>query len=347
MKKLIYLSVIFLFALDVSFAQSDYPSILRQRNEEYTNILNQRSEDYSNILQYELWSAQKREEYARWKEQSASVATNENVPSGRQSPAVVPQMKVWVVIVGVGRYHQDDISDLDYTKDDAYRMYSFYQSIEGGSLPDEQITILLDRDATRENVVPALVDMYRKADENDAIVFYFSGHGLPGAFVLHECDGEVYEDYKGWLLHEELNYIFEQSPARYKYIIADACHSGYLAELSVQTETETKTKSIAQKSYYQAFETKKKGFVMMLSSMGKELSIEAGGFSQGLFSYFLIRGLKGDADSNEDGIVTVTELYDFVDAGVKYGSDGTQNPVLAGDYYAAMPIAVVRRKQNQ
>jgi uncharacterized caspase-like protein len=32
----------------------------------------------------------------------------------------------------------------------------------------------------------------------------------------------------------------------------------------------------------------------------------------GLFTYYLLRGFKGDADANRDGIVTVNELYQYV-----------------------------------
>lgn len=316
MKQFIFISFILLFAMSTAFAQEDYEAWLKKRNQEYA-AFQQRYDD---------WANKQRDEYARWKAQRA----------GRQPQVAAPAMKVWVVIVGVADYaYNEYLQDLTYTKDDAYRMYSFYQSVEGGSLPGEQINLLLDRDATQENVTNALAEMCHKAGKDDAIVFYFSGHGGQGYFSLYDCS-----PYGGVLLHNELADMFGRSPAKYKYIIADACHSGSLVEATAGKES--KSKSAAGSSYYQAFEKTKAGFVMMLSSMKEESSLEIGGLRQSLFSYYLIRGLKGEADLNKDKVVSVTELYDYVDLGVGIRSGGDQTPVLAGDYDDSMPIATVR-----
>jgi uncharacterized caspase-like protein len=138
------------------------------------------------------------------------------------------------------------------------------------------------------------------------------------------------------LLHRELNTVFEQSPARYKYLVADACHSG-------SSVNQYNTRDIkARGTFYQAFEKEKSGFVLLLSSMGDEVSLETSGKRQGIFSYYLLRGLKGECDNNHDKTVSVIELYDFVDKNVKIFTNGSQNPVIAGKYDETLPMAVVR-----
>jgi hypothetical protein len=57
--------------------------------------------------------------------------------------------------------------------------------------------------------------------------------------------------------------------------------------------------------------------VLMMSSKAEETSIEYRGLRQGVFSYYLIKGLKGEANSNRDKIVTITELYDYVKKNVR------------------------------
>jgi uncharacterized caspase-like protein len=246
---------------------------------------------------------------------------------------------VWVVIVGVATYKVPDIN-LNYTDDDAYKMYAFYKSPEGGSLPDKQIALLIDEEATRSNVLEAITKTYSQAGKNDAIIFYFSGHGAEGAFITHEFDGDV-TNYKGLLLHDELHAVFEQSKARYKYIVADACHSGSAKKSLKQQNAASKSVS-GNGAFYQAFDHTSGGFVMLLSSMSSETSIETSGVRQGIFSHYLLRGLKGESDRNADRIVSVTELFDYVDAGVKGFTQGKQNPVLFGNYDESMPLAVVR-----
>jgi hypothetical protein len=255
-------------------------------------------------------------------------------PSQPSPQAVNPDVRIWVVIVGVAAY--EHVKPLTYTKDDAYRMYAFYKSPEGGSLPDRQITLLIDDDANRKNIMKAIRDTYSQAGKDDIIIFYFSGHGAKGAFITGEFNREDMEDDKGVLWHDELQSVFEQSPAKYKYLIADACHAGsFTASASQQTETDSRD------AFYQAFEQSKGGFVLLLSCMGDEVSLETRGVHQGVFSHYLLRGLKGEGDSNKDRIVSVTELFDYVNANVKDFTRGKQNPVISGNYDETLPIAAV------
>ena len=77
---------------------------------------------------------------------------------------------------------------LRYTDDDAYRFYAFLKSPEGGALPDEQIRILIDEEATREGVLEAMADVFGQAGPKDLVLFYFSGHGLNGSFLPIDFD---------------------------------------------------------------------------------------------------------------------------------------------------------------
>lgn len=327
---------------------------------------------------YETWAKQKREEYSQWQKMRAEIvshlpsnpdadrigsfidqgfgetpvkpqqptttAPQTQTPSQntqQTTPQVAPtittssKMKAWVVIVGVADYQMEE-NRLNYTDDDAYKMYAFYKSPEGGSLPDEQIVLLIDEEATRANIASAIRKVYSSAGKDDMLIFYFSGHGTEGAFITYEFDGYLYDNYAGLLLHEELNAVFEKSPARYKYIIADACHSG-------SSVNQYKTREIKPKgTFYQAFEREESGFVLLLSSMGDEYSLEFSGKRQGIFSYYLLRGLKGECDTNNDKTISVIELYDFVNKNVQTFTKGKQNPVIAGKYNETLPMSVVR-----
>jgi len=308
---------------------------------------------------YETWRQKKEQEYTKWQKLRGEVA---GLPTSPEQEAISgfisegfgeaqaaspqpappsaapsqqplsPNMRIWVVVVGVADYV--GVGKLNYTDDDAYRMYAFYKSAEGGSLPDNQISVLIDEDATRKNVMQAMNDVYAKAGRNDAIIFYFSGHGAQDAFVTREYDGATTNN-RGLLLHDEIHRIFERSEARYKYIIADACHSGSWARRDMQRTAPTGA------AYYQSFENATGGFVLLLSSMGDEYSLERSGIRQGIFSHYLIRGLKGEADTNRDNVVSVVELFDYVKANVTTSTDHKQNPVLSGNYQGNPPISIL------
>jgi hypothetical protein len=305
---------------------------------------------------FESWRKQKAGEYTRWQELRAETG---GLPASKRqqaigsfidegfghapaagvthpahvSAAAAAGMRVWAVVVGVADYRH--IPGLNYTDDDGYRMYAFYKSPEGGSLPDDQIRVLIDEEATRSNVMRAMEEVYSGATERDAIVFYFSGHGARSAFLMQEYNG-AQADRRGILMHHEIQAIFDRSPARYKYIVADACHSGNWVQQGL------KSAAAAEQQYYQAFERAGGGSVLLLSSMGNEYSIESSGVRQGVFSHFLIRGLKGEADANSDRVVSVIELFDFVSANVVRSTNRRQTPVLSGDYKNNPPVSVVR-----
>ncbi len=260
--------------------------------------------------------------------QAAEVAVEKPVAP---SPAaiVIPPSKVWAVVVGVASY--DHMPVLRYTDDDAYRFYAFLKSLEGGALPDEQVRVLIDEEATRENILSTMDEVFGMAGPNDLIIFYFSGHGLNGSFLPIDFDG-----YNNKLAHEEVAAAFNKSKARFKLCLADACHSGSLIAMrSAEPEPELV-------KFYTSLAKSVSGTALLMSSKAEETSLESAGLRQGVFSHFLIRGLKGEADVNKDKVVTVQELFDFINERVRDYTGNRQSPVIKGTYDPKMPVAVVR-----
>ena len=238
------------------------------------------------------------------------------------------EVKIWSVVVGVSTY--DHMPALRFTDDDAYRFYAFLRSPEGGALKDEQIKILVDEDATRNNIIGALRSTLLKADENDVIIFYYSGHGLEGSLIPVDYDG-----FNNRLMNEEIKQIFDESNAKHKVIFSDACYSGSLLAMK-------STVNNMMNKYYQSFEETEGGLAFLTSSKSEEVSLEDGGLRQGVYTHFLIRGLNGEADTNQDKIVSVSELFDFVRDGVRQYTGNIQTPVITGNYDPNMPVAAIR-----
>ena len=242
-------------------------------------------------------------------------------------------VKIWAVIVGVGRY--TSMPSLKFTDDDAFRMYSFLKSPEGGALPDNQIAILVDESATRANIIKTMRQYFLKADANDVVMLYYSGHGLEGCFLPVDYDG-----YNNKLRHEEVKQIFNESKAKHKLCIADACHSG---SLNLGEGLAAKGPApVTLQRYYQAFEDADGGIALLMSSKAEELSLEDQGLRQGVFTYYILRGLKGAADGNGDYLITIKELYSYVYSKVREYTAGVQTPVLTGTYDDMMPVAFRR-----
>ncbi len=238
-----------------------------------------------------------------------------------------PEARTWAVIVGISTYSHQPA--LHYTDNDAFRLYSFLKSPEGGALPDEQVALLIDEEATREHVLRALQEVLLRADDNDVVLFYFSGHGIEGAFLPTDYDGSFHK-----LAHEEILEILQRSQARLKLVLGDACHSGSLQHAKAPTRLS---------ELYGQLTPDQGGIALMLSSRSEEISLEDSNLRSGVFSYFLIQALKGLADRNADGIVTLEETFQYVHREVRRYTAGVQTPVLTGTADTTVPVAVVRK----
>ncbi|MBC6993446.1 caspase family protein [Neolewinella lacunae] len=263
--------------------------------------------------------------------------------TGRPAKNVTPdydeRVKIWAVVVGAARYTH--MRTLKYTDDDAYQLFAFLKSVEGGALPEEQIKVLIDEDATHRNIIMAMRDVYQQADENDVILFYFSGHGLPGAFLPVDYDG-----FSNRLEHYQLRDALLASRAKHKLVIADACHSGSLggrSDLDQALASRNGGVDAALNAYYDALNQAQASTALLLSSKGEEISLEDGGLRSGVFSHYLIRGMKGEADENGDRLVSIQELFSFIHREVRRYTGNIQTPTLTGTYDEVMPVAVMRR----
>ena len=261
---------------------------------------------------------------------------NINIPTSRPAaesyePVVQPERsgpKIWAVIIGVSSYNHMPV--LRYPDDDAYRIFAFLKSPEGGAIPDEQIRILVDEDATRQQIISTIQKLFGRAGKEDLVFLYFSGHGLPGAFLPIDYDGM-----NNQLFHDEISGLLARTHAKYKLCIADACHSGSLLAMRGR-DPQVLTQ------YYENLARAQAGTALIMSSKSDETSLESSGLRQGVFSHFLIRGLKGEADLNLDKKVGVQELFDFVYNHVRTYTGNRQSPVIQGDYDPSMLVSVVR-----
>lgn len=248
------------------------------------------------------------------------------------TPAVASgtqQAKTWALIIGVSSYRH--MPALRFPDDDAYRLFAFLQSPPGGAIPDERIQILIDEDATRKNILEAMQRLFLQAGPDDLLILYFSGHGIPGAFLPIDYNGV-----NNLLTHQEIKQMLDRSKAGYKLCLADACHSGGLLAARGGKLPDVLSR------YYENLADAQRGTALIMSSKAEETSLESSGLRQGVFSHFLLRGLKGEADQDQDGVVRVQELYRYIDQQVTAYTRYQQSPVIQGNYDQRMPVAVLR-----
>jgi len=249
--------------------------------------------------------------------------------------------KIWAIVIGVAEYQHPTVEDLRYAKDDAYLISNFLQRPEGGSIPDEQLVRLIDEKATRKNILAALEQLKYKVGQDDIIFFYFAGHGLEGMFLPYD-----YNFKENYVSHSEVVKAIEFCNAKHKIVIADACASGSLGG-EVKT-LDRQGRSIAQvetalTTYYNAFKASQSGVAFIMSTKPREEAIEYQGLQQGVFSYYLIEGLKGAANQDKDMLISIDEIFNYVYQKVRLYTNNRQTPTILGRFSGQMPIGVLRK----
>lgn len=215
--------------------------------------------------------------------------------------------RTYLVSVGISDY-PGTRNDLHLPVNDATAMKIIYSKNS-----DAETVLLTNANATKSAILSALRQTFSKASDNDIIVFFFSGHGCPGAFCAHD----------NTLPYADIREVMAASKAKNKMIFADACFSG-------------KMRQGRQNGGQQSFS--KYNILLFLSSRSEETSIERGGMKNGFFTSCLQKGLRGGADKNKDRIITAKELFTYVRNGVRNLSCDKQHPVMWGKFDDNMPV---------
>ena len=74
-----------------------------------------------------------------------------------------------------------------------------------------------------------------------------------------------------------------------------------------------------------------KGFTVLTAAGGDQIAKPLKEAQHGMFSYFLMKGMEGDADADGNNEITARELHAYVRENVVQQSNGSQVPELQGD----------------
>ena len=216
--------------------------------------------------------------------------------------------RTYIVSVGIADYPGRQ-NDLRVSANDAKTIADIFK--KNGKA---EVESFVNSDVTIQKVCATMRLTFAKATPSDAIILYFSGHGVPGGLVC----------YDGFLYYSSVLSIMRQSKAQQKMIFVDACFAGKMRNTNKRNTNYSK-----------------ENVMFFLSSRSTEKSLETPrqtGFKNSLFTVFLERGLRGGADTNKDRVITAKEIYNFVHQGVVEASGNRQHPVMWGKFNETMLV---------
>jgi uncharacterized caspase-like protein len=251
----------------------------------------------------------------------------------------------YAVIVGVSRYQNSGagLENLRYADRDAAAFRDFLLSPDGGGFKAQNIRFLVNEDATSENVRSALFTFLTKPRPEDAVVLYFAGHGAPDPndrrnlyLLTHDTrptdmGGSAFPM---WQLQDVFTRILK---AKRVITFTDSCHSYGISGERVSAAF--KQNNLVNQ-YVVRYAAEGDRAVITASDIS-ELSYESEewGGGHGVFTHFLLRGLKGEADANKDGTVTAGELFPFVRDSVQEATGGRQTPIALAGLADTLPLS--------
>jgi hypothetical protein len=243
--------------------------------------------------------------------------------------------QVWAVVIGINQYPH--ARKLKYAVNDAQAFNNYLKDNIG--VPDSHIFLLTDQNATKENIQRLLgTQLKRRAAREDTVIIFYAGHGAVETDpanpdgdgfekYLLPYDAELNDLYTTSISMDEIRKIFQRILADRLIFIADTCYSGASGG---RTMLAAKTRANLSDKFFERI-AKGKGRVIISSCSANEISKEDDSLQHGIFSYFLLQGLKGKADHDADGIITVSELFSYLSRQVPKASDQDQHPVRKGE----------------
>jgi hypothetical protein len=243
-------------------------------------------------------------------------------------PALVPlpeRNTSVAVIVGISNYRDSGIPKLPYAGRDAETFAKYLENV--GGIRKENIKILSDDHATRSDIEDAIENwLPLHVTETSHVYFYYAGHG-----ALDAANGDQYlVPYEGSpdspstrmyamkRLYEKLGQLKAQNVTAF----LDSCFSGG-------------GRSIAMRGRPIVIEGTVSYSVSVLAAAGaNQVSNDYDRTRHGLFTYFLLKGMRGEADTSKDGWVDLGELSVYVRDRVRSTAatelSREQSPVLNG-----------------
>ena len=231
------------------------------------------------------------------------------------------------LIIGIEDYRNNNASAL-YADSDA-KMFRDYASEKLG-ISESRIKTLLNDDATEQEILLSVKDWLRRSAKpnNSDIYIFFAGHGLASQdgknmyLLPHDGSPRLLDDTA--ILRDRLFADLKATNPKSVTVFLDTCYSG----TTRGTDMLVASRPIAIRALEQSIPN---NFTVFSAAAGDQTSKPLEEAKHGMFSYFLMKGMEGDADANNDNKITARELHAYVEQNVVQQSSGSQTPELQGD----------------
>ncbi|HEY3841416.1 MAG TPA: caspase family protein, partial [Bryobacteraceae bacterium] len=239
----------------------------------------------------------------------------------RSTPSGVVVPRSYALVVGISQYKNlPPEGQLQFPERDAESIYTVLISAEGGQFEPGNVHKLIGSQATLANLRKELEQWLPSVTkDDDRVLIYFAGHGFvsSGKAYLAPYDIDRLNISGTAYPMETLGSVFGgKIHGKWKVLLTDACHSGAITPEADRVQVSRSLLDLNQSLF------------SLTASRDRESSYESPkwGGGHGIFTYYVIKGMEGEADTNNDGQVTADELAEYVHTNVRNDTKEQQNP---------------------
>jgi len=219
----------------------------------------------------------------------------------------------WGLIIGIENYA--NLPAVDFAEKDARLVQEYFKNLLG--IPEKNIITLIDSEATKGKIEGILrIYLPLNLNEKSTLYVYFAGHGVPSleggdAFIV-TYDGEPrlieYTGYKLETLYADIGNL----PAKRSIVFIDGCFSGASSRSDKMLIAGARPVMLKVKN----MNFSSGNVIAITASQGDQLSNSYPEKEHGLFTYYMLSGMRGAADADGDEMITLDELYTYVNLNV-------------------------------
>ena len=236
------------------------------------------------------------------------------------------------IIIGIEKYRFLKNIDAPYANRDANAFRAYANRALG--ISNKNIKILIDENATRGETLKALTLWLPQAakGKNKDIYIFFAGHGLASddgknLYILPQDGDAALLQYTAISRLEMFELINKVEPNSVTMFF-DTCYSGQTRDEEMLVAGLRPIRLTAEE------QDTPNNFTIFTASNYDQTSGSINQAKHGIFSYYLMKGMEGQADSNQDKKITNGELIAYLKQNVSeeaFINNRQQEPMLSGD----------------